>query len=399
MRNTYFGKPITLCSAVLFAFSMMNVGQAANLQSGTPNLAGFKGSDVAQTMIDLVPVQLNTQNSEVDIHGAFVGVHGLSLPGTFTGTLPCADCEGILHHLDLWPDGTYHMRRTWLGGDDNNQRDEIGRWYADPGRQAIVLNGASEMPLQWQILGEDRLRQLAMDGTSIESTLNYELTNEGGLAATDLEGIFLAGMAWLSPGAATFEECLTGRIYDISEDGARDDLVGAFETASGASDDPLFARVEAMLHMQGADLMGGGAEIVISRLIETAPGRECDPLPEQAALTDTYWRIDGILDEAVIKSPDIREPYLVLLSDEGGRYTASVGCNQISGRYETVNEAISFGPAMKTRMACPPELDALERRLQEVLLRARGYRHENTTLTFVDEAGQTLADLAAVAFR
>ena len=116
-------------------------------------------------------------------------------------------------------------------------------------------------------------------------------------------------------------------------------------------------------------------------------------------MTDTYWRIDGILDEAVIKSPDIREPYLVLLSGEGGRYTASVGCNQISGRYETVNEAISFGPAMKTRMACPPELDALERRLQEVLLRARGYRHENTTLTFVDEAGQTLADLAAVAFR
>ena len=38
-------------------------------------------------------------------------VAGLRLPATFTGTLPCADCEGIYHHLDLWPDGVFHECR------------------------------------------------------------------------------------------------------------------------------------------------------------------------------------------------------------------------------------------------------------------------------------------------
>ncbi|PTE18405.1 copper resistance protein NlpE N-terminal domain-containing protein [Phaeovulum veldkampii] len=44
------------------------------------------------------------------------GAHGLRLPASFTGTLPCADCEGIRHHLDLWPDQSFALRLEWLGG-------------------------------------------------------------------------------------------------------------------------------------------------------------------------------------------------------------------------------------------------------------------------------------------
>jgi hypothetical protein len=32
-----------------------------------------------------------------DLAGA---LHGLRLPATFRGSLPCADCEAIRHHLD-----------------------------------------------------------------------------------------------------------------------------------------------------------------------------------------------------------------------------------------------------------------------------------------------------------
>jgi len=56
-----------------------------------------------------------------------IGAHGLRLPATFTGTLPCADCEGIAHHLDLWPNQAYHLRREWLGREGDAVRDEIGR--------------------------------------------------------------------------------------------------------------------------------------------------------------------------------------------------------------------------------------------------------------------------------
>ena len=35
------------------------------------------------------------------------GAHGLTLPASFSGVLPCADCPGIRYHLDVWPDQGY----------------------------------------------------------------------------------------------------------------------------------------------------------------------------------------------------------------------------------------------------------------------------------------------------
>ena len=40
--------------------------------------------------------------------------HGLQLPASFLGVLPCADCPGVKHHLDLWPDNVFHLHREWL---------------------------------------------------------------------------------------------------------------------------------------------------------------------------------------------------------------------------------------------------------------------------------------------
>ena len=57
-------------------------------------------------------------------------IYGLKLPQTFKGVLPCADCDGIRHHVDLWEDGVFHMRRTWMDGGETLDRDDIGRWLA-----------------------------------------------------------------------------------------------------------------------------------------------------------------------------------------------------------------------------------------------------------------------------
>jgi len=185
-----------------------------------------------------------------DATGSFVGAVGLGMPSTFTGSLSCAFCAGIAHHLDLWPDGIYHMRRTWLRDDGDYQRDEIGRWFADPGRSAVILHGASEMPMQWQVMAEDRLRQLDIEGNPIESTLNYELTSDGRLNPTDIEGVFMSGMVRLSGEAATFDDCFTERSYRILGDAAYDDLASSYEAGSPAPGAPLFARVEATLRVR-----------------------------------------------------------------------------------------------------------------------------------------------------
>ena len=64
---------------------------------------------------------------------AAIGAHGLRLPASFAGDLPCADCEALRYRLNLWPDQVFHLRRTWEGKDV--RRDSIGRWSVDPDQQ------------------------------------------------------------------------------------------------------------------------------------------------------------------------------------------------------------------------------------------------------------------------
>ena len=48
---------------------------------------------------------------------AGIGAHGLRLPASFIGDLPCADCERLRYRLNLWPDQVFHLRRAWVGKD------------------------------------------------------------------------------------------------------------------------------------------------------------------------------------------------------------------------------------------------------------------------------------------
>ena len=66
----------------------------------------------------------------------------LDLPGSWVGTLPCADCAGVAWHLDLWPDGVFHLRRTWQGPTPTI-RDDIGRYTLDAQRRRLVLRGGA----------------------------------------------------------------------------------------------------------------------------------------------------------------------------------------------------------------------------------------------------------------
>jgi heat shock protein HslJ/uncharacterized lipoprotein NlpE involved in copper resistance len=325
-----------------------------------------------------------------------IGAHGLELPASFTGVLPCADCEGIAHHLDLWPDQGYHLRRTWLGEEGDSRRDELGRWYADPERNAIILYGAGEMPLQWEVKDPRRLRQLDIEGKPIESALNYELTSEGMPSPTDLEGLFLGGMMRYMADAASFEECLTGKSYPISMEGAYIDLERAYLEDRPSPGEPLYVHVEGALVirpvMEGPDRRS----LVVDRFIKTRPGITCERQRASATLTNTYWRIDSLRGVAIEKTPDTREPHIVLQARAEPSYAATVGCNRIAGPFTHKGDSLEFGAGRTTLMACPPPLDALERQLSAVLADVRRFRIAGETLVLLNEAGDVVALLSAV---
>lgn len=353
-----------------------------------------RGPQSVEVILKMVP-----QDSTGDA-GPALGAHGLRLPASFLGTLPCTDCEGIRHHLDLWPDQHYHLRREWLGRAEGTlRRDEIGRWYADPVRGAIVLFGASEMPLFWQVKGPDRLRQTDMAGNPIVSDLPLELESDGTLAPTELQGVFLLGRMTYMADAAVFEECLSGVRYPVAQEGDYLALERAYLDAAPAPGAPVVVHVEGGLaprpSMEGAPR----TSLIVERFIAARPDDACPGFDPQASLTDTYWRIDTLMAEAALSQPNRREPHIVMQSGPDRRFRATVGCNQIIGRYEVEGDDLTFGAAASTLMACPPPLDVNERRLRDVLSLTRKIRIEGQRLQLLDNDGMTLAELGAVYLR
>lgn len=360
----------------------------------------------APTRVEIV---LKRVASSPDPASSPTGAHGLRLPASFKGTLPCGNCAGVAHHLDLWPDQTYHMRRVYIGMDDwrdgdrgsdrDYWRDELGHWYADPARDEIVLFGASEMPLRWQVIGPHRLRQMDIEGNPIESDLNHALTSDGSLRPTDLERTFLLGRMSLEANATRFAECVTGRTYLIAQDGEYDALERAYLAGTDAPREPLIVHVEGDLVMHPAMDGPESGRLVVDRFIATRPGVTCERQRAKAHLVNTYWRIDRLRGEEVAGLVDRREPHLVLLNDPAPRYRATVGCNRLSGDYVRQRDRLTFGPAAGTRMACAAPLDGMENTLAQTLGAVRAYRTTGDSLTLLDKEGEIVALLTAVYFR
>lgn len=322
--------------------------------------------------------------------------HDLQLPASFLGVLPCADCPGVKHHLDLWPDNVFHLHREWLQRE--RRFDDLGRWRYDPGRPALVLSGGTEMPLQFEVIGPTQLRLLDFEGRPIDSELDYSLRTDGRLTPADLE-LFFGGELQYMADAAVFTECLTGRRYPVAMEGDWIQAERAYLEKALEPGGPLYTTFEGLL-TDRPKMDGEGTErsLVMKRFINVWPGQSCPRALAQAELTENYWRIARLGDEPIRTVGQWREPHLIL-RQEDNRFNATVGCNRMMGSYERDGESLRFLGAASTRMACPPPLDAWEHALGYVLDETRSFRIVAQTLELYDEAGESLATLEAVYLR
>jgi uncharacterized lipoprotein YbaY/heat shock protein HslJ len=286
-------------------------------------------------------------------------LHGLDLPASFTGDLPCADCEAIRHHLDLWPDQGFHLRREWIGGDAPLVRDSVGRWSLDPARNALVLWTGGDERLEFAITEEGGLRLLDQDGRPILSDLPYELASLGRLAPTEIAGPMIGEFTYFAD-AARFVDCRSGRSFPVAMEG------GQVQT------------------------------VTVDRFDALWPELTCERARADARFGNTYWRIHWLDGTALEGVAGTREPHVVF-RPEAGAYAATVGCNQINGRYEQAgNVGLRLRPGAMTRMACPPPLDAQERLFLDVIERVAGFRILGPTMAFLDEGGAVIARFEAV---
>jgi copper homeostasis protein (lipoprotein) len=252
-------------------------------------LAGCGPSALAQSQTETTPPEPMSAPEPASILA-----HGLRLPATFRGDLPCTDCEAVRHHLDLWPDQVFHLRREWLGKDPiigDTLRADIGRWRIDPGRRALILHGGAEMPLQFRILGADRLRQVDLPGMPIESDLPYELNSDGTLDPTDVS-LFMAGEMTYQADSPGFTECLTGRSYPIAPGKEAMRLQQAYLADVQDPGAELYVTFDGTISSRpGMESDRLEPTVTVERFVGTWPGQSCARAKADASLVNTYWRI------------------------------------------------------------------------------------------------------------
>lgn len=321
-----------------------------------------------------------------------IGAHGLRLPATFVGSVPCADCEAEQFQLNLWPDQVFFLRRSQSGKE--RRRDSIGRWSVDADTHVISLRGGG-VDLQFRILGPDRLRLISGDEKRPQGDDASVLTSTDEFEPFEPH-LPLRGMLTYVADEARFTECLTGRDYPLVKDGDYSALEHAYLAAGAEVGGPIMASFDgAIVREPGGLEKDAGPQVLVERFVGVWPGEICERAVDKASLTNTYWKILRLGDIEVAPGEGRREPNLILREGDA-LFTATVGCNQVSGTYDLSADRLKFGPGAMTRMACPAPLDDWERRLTDVLGQAATWRIDGQTLELLDAAGNPLALFQAV---
>lgn len=101
-----------------------------------------------------------------------------TLPASFSGVLPCADCPGLQYQIEFHDDGSYQLRMTYLERGANGAGkdvDDAGAWQLVLDGQRVTLRSDQNATTTFLIRNPDTLRLLDRSGEEFSSGLNYDL--------------------------------------------------------------------------------------------------------------------------------------------------------------------------------------------------------------------------------
>lgn len=113
-------------------------------------------------------------------YGPGGGSSALNTPARYQGKLPCADCAGIKVVLNVFPDHSYLLERTYLGTPDKSTRSfSAGQWTLAADSDRLTLTPVSGNAQLWQVAGNGTLEALMANGQPPTSGLNYTIKRTG----------------------------------------------------------------------------------------------------------------------------------------------------------------------------------------------------------------------------
>ena len=314
-----------------------------------------------------------------------------ALPATFVGDLPCADCPGVRHQLELFPDSAFFLRMEYLGKGDSAKYDDIGMWAHN--RDTLVLFGGRDAPVKLAIRDSTTVRKLSPTGAPITSSLNYDLKRT--TSAVPLEPrLHLRGMYTHMADAARFRECLTRRTWPVAQERDNAALEAAYGKARRVPGETLLVSLEGQVAMRPR-MEGGGRQqsLVVERFGGVWPGESCGSRTSTDPLENTYWKLTRLGTAPVNVAPGTRELHLILQPAQR-RVTGFSGCNRLTGSYELTGDRLTFGTMAGTMMACPSGMDT-ERAFLDALHKASTTKIIRQHLELFDTSGKFLARFEA----
>jgi copper homeostasis protein (lipoprotein) len=196
------------------------------------------------------------RTDQVPKHSRAVPAPAFSWAGSWSDTIPCADCPGILTRLDLRADSTYVLRSLYLERDSIPQ-GQIGKWTV---MDDILVLATADVPMRWGVKG-DALEMLGPDGRPAESALPYAIQRT---AIPDTAPMHLAGAYVYYADSHGFTPEGAGFVLPVAMDppgvkGAALELERAYARRVKTPPDPLYVRITASLR-EGPAMEGNGTE-------------------------------------------------------------------------------------------------------------------------------------------
>lgn len=150
---------ISILALVTFAFLGIGCKPSSHLSSAFSSTAADTSALANKTEAETAD----------DVHSSR---NALDWAGMYTGTLPCADCDGIATEIELTAENRYVMRTKYMGKSDNAGTEQKGTFSWNPAGSVITLEGAANMPQQYKVT-ENGLIQLDKEGNEISGNLAH----------------------------------------------------------------------------------------------------------------------------------------------------------------------------------------------------------------------------------
>ena len=318
------------------------------------------------------------------------------LPSTYTGTVPCPDCDGMDLILTLREDGLYLLKKTRKKGKEWDISTVMGRWKYEPGEKALVL-GRKRGALATLVFidnAQNTLRLQDMEGKKFADTEKYVLSRNA-TVNNITDPVRMRGMFSIEAEKAMFKECMSGHTFPVAREKAYRKLERAYDTTPHGQGEPLLVAIEGSFDTRPTMDDKEEEVLLVHRFVRIFPEQNCQGQQSKTTLFDHTWVPVELLGKPVELAPGQKEPFIIL-EKKNKRMHGFSGCNRFFGTYFLRGEIFVFNKVAATRMACMKGLD-IEDAFLEAMHRTEAYTMgDDNTLELRDRNGTLLARCKAV---